>query len=163
MNMEFDFEITSGKVNLSDPCYGAELNWCGFFNIPARNGNWHVEVEHTNRRVKSWKAYHDHAKTDGLPISRLYPVDSGQFGIFDSEIYVDPGEHNKPGFYRECCDTTFTRNSCGVVSNRGFVSSSGYGNSIYIGKAVYDENKDLVSFEIVFIRDNDDEYDYDNE
>jgi hypothetical protein len=158
--MEFDFQIISGKVNLSDPCYNVDT-WCGAYNVPARNGDWHVEVEHIDsfgNRVKQWKAYHkDFRNQYGVLMDVDFGVDSGQFGIFDSGIYNDNSEYDEPGFYRDCCDITLTKDSCGVVSEQGFVSSSGFGDGSYIGLASYDDNGDLTMFEIDFISSYDDE------
>jgi len=152
--MEFDFKITSGKVNLSDPCYKPGT-WCGLYDLPARIGNWHVTVDHITsfgNRVQRWKAYHEDFKDEfPLSMSKQFGVDSGQFGIFDSEIYDSESSYGEPGFYNDCCENTLSNALCGVVSDRGFVSSSGHGDGGYTGFASYDGNGNLVSFEIEFI------------
>ena len=163
--MEFDFRVTSGKVHLTDPCYEVDMSSrYGAYNVPARNGDWHVEVEHINSwgfRVKRWRAYHiEENKVNQLNcLSNVlydndFGVDSGQFGIFDSEIYDGDSEYDQPGFYRDCCDITLARDLCGVVSKRGFVSSSGFGDGCYDGYASYNANGELIKFVIDFIDEN---------
>jgi hypothetical protein len=160
--MEFDFKITSGKVHLSDPCYKPGTS-CGLYDIPARIGNWHVKVDHINsfgNRVQRWKAYHEDFKDEfPLSMSNEFGVDSGQFGIFDSEIYDSESSYGEHGFYNDCCENTLSNALCGVVSDQGFVSSSGYGDGGYVGFASFDSNGSLVSFEIEFISHVDEEED----
>lgn len=158
---KFTFDIQSGRVNLSDPCY-AVGTWCGAFSLPAKNGEWIVEPEERDmgkwgNRVASFTVCHkDHADALMNVLEFDFGVDSGQFGIFDSEIYEgDSDYNNEDGFYRECCDTTLSENRLGAVRNRGFVSSTGFGDGGYTGYGAFD-NDELVKFKIVFIGENED-------
>ena len=50
------FTITSGFVNLTDPCYQVDA-WCGKYNVPAKNGTWYATVEHESGMIKSFTAF----------------------------------------------------------------------------------------------------------
>lgn len=158
----FRFQITSGKINLSDPCYTPDdpdaAVKCGEYGILATNGEWIAEVEYMNDedRVKSFTA-----ELIGIPytfyraMDTEFCVDSGQFGIFDSEIY-NPGDYDEPGFYRDCCDLTMTEDKCGVIYGRGFVSSSGWGDGGYAGRAKLNPaTGEMVAFGIDFCSEED--------
>lgn len=183
--MKKSFEIKSGKVTISDPCYEKGC-WCAISDIPAKNGEWIAEVETIDEgdfgiRNAVLKAHHvDYPVEADKEIGRI-GVDAGQAGIFDSEIYPDNDDPqcymdgDPKGFYDLCCNITCNAlpnqktKSWGLVYSfrtednipepkniRGVVSSSGFGDSTY---PVYGNkvNGKLVAIKIVFIGDNEDE------
>jgi hypothetical protein len=158
MDMQYSFDVTSGKVNLSDPCYDPGT-WCAAFNIPAANGKWNVEIEHQDFgqwgvRNKSFIAYHQESSGgDKVMMDVDFGVDSGQFGIFDTSIYHEVcGEYDDNScFYGKCCDVTLNQQTrCGVVDKGGFVTSSGFGDGSYEGYAIYNEKSELIYFSVNF-------------
>lgn len=157
----FEFEVTSGFVNLSDPCYDNDV-WCGEFHVPAINGKWTVELETSDQgdwgtRVKGWKAtlVDSHEPTSGKTYDSL-GVDSGQFGIFDESIYDSNTSYDdKDKFYGMCCETTTSENRGGTIMNQGFVSKTGFGDGGYVGKGEFAGGK-LCAFSVEFISDRED-------
>lgn len=159
--MQNKFEIVSGKVCLSDPCYKAGT-WCGKYDLPAKNGTWYVTVVNDGGTVHSFVAEHEDYEGDTTSndwITRL-GVDSGQFGVFDSSIYDGGGDFDLPGFYKDCCDTTLQVGTpFGVVQSKGFVSSSGYGDGVYNAFVLRNQDDELVHIAVTFIEDDEDEED----
>lgn len=164
MNRIFQFEVKSGKVCLSDPCYDKET-WCGKYDVPAKNGVWFAEVSYNDEgRVSTVRYAHnsiDSLANVGLT-NQEFGVDSGQFGVFDSSIWEDASEWDDEAatFYGKCCDLTCNaEEGCGVVFGSGFVSSSGYGDGGYDGYLYYaaDKPDELVAFYIDFCADGDEE------
>jgi len=161
--MNDKFKIESGKMILTDPCY-EKGTWCTK-TIPARNGEWTVEVTMCGDRVAELIARHElyldvMAGGENIDIEVL-GVDSGQMGFFDESKYPktknDIGEYDEKGsFYGKCCDTTLSKKNYGAVDNMGCVSSTGYGDGSYGGFAETDENGDALYVEIHFIDVDDD-------
>ncbi len=174
------FEIKSGKVVLSDPCYKLGT-WCQGVIENVKNGEWNAEAEHTEhwgRRVSALAAFHkDHfmsviaIKAKGEKLDFTGGVDSGQFGYFDFDGYrkdetiagvkrnaTNP-EHiiceNEP-WYSMCCDRTITDDCWGVIP-LGVVASSGLGDGSYDTYGVKDEDGKYVAFATIFIGDDEGE------
>jgi len=42
---ELSFKISSGKLNIADPCYDINTS-CALFNLPAENGQWLTFAEY---------------------------------------------------------------------------------------------------------------------
>lgn len=170
--MKLEFEITSGKVCLSDPCYSREDVDCGKFDVPAKNGTWIAEVcvEHNGGwgdAVSAVTCIHQDSfipMFSGLEFG--FGVDSGQFGIFDSSIWEDESawdDENKT-FYGKCCNMTcHTKERLGVIDGKGFVSSTGFGDGCYNGFMELDSDGNLIGFRIVFIDPNGEEEDWDED
>lgn len=150
---KFKFEVKSGEVNLTDPCYN-EKTWCGDYHVPALNGEWTVVVRESKARPgrpSGFTAYcRGHSKAHLVHDDTDYGVDSGQFGIFDCEIYDGDSKYEEPGFYRNICDMTLENSLGGVVSNQGFASSTTWGDGSYRGKRAVNEKGELVKFSISF-------------
>lgn len=150
------FEITSGFVHVTDPCYEVET-WCGNYNLPARNGTWRAEVslDDDEGPVASFVTIHEDYQGKNLTWKYLeneVGVDSGQAGIFDASIYEPKtpyGDEEK--FYGRCCAATLSEKHCGVVFNKGFVSNSGFGDGGYDGYGAYDFAGNLIAVKVVFI------------
>ena len=156
--MNQTFNVVSGKVCLSDPCYKAGT-WCGKYDVPAMNGEWLVSYEEIAGVVYKFEAFHKDLNKilyTNKWINDL-GVDSGQFGIFDSSIYSGGGDFDEPGFYKDCCDATLSKDSCGVIQNKGFVTSSGFGDGNYSAFAAYNEKGELVSILVDFVDEDDDD------
>jgi hypothetical protein len=132
--MEKYFEITSGKILVSDPCYD-KPTWCTATLDNVRNGTWEYSVEEIDEgRIASLEANYVSAGvilSDWEKIDQTIGVDSGQAGIFDyAQDPEQPGEYEEPGFYRDCCSATLGDEGYGTVKF-GCVSSSGYGDGGY--------------------------------
>jgi hypothetical protein len=162
----YAFKIESGLVHLSDPCYKIDT-WCGQYNVPAKNGDWEATVEYTDSgRVASFSAFFLQIDPHPAPTTQTVfyiGVDSGQFGIFDAEIYDPESDYESPGFYRDCCDATLARAGAGVVQDKGFVSRTGWGDGSYECVMTKTENGELVGIDIVFISDVDEDWDEEDE
>jgi hypothetical protein len=163
------FEVLSGFVDVSDPCYDTGVG-CRATKIPTRNGTYTATVIKTGHgeeegRCKVLEAVLDDAKGEWVQTEHDIGVDSGQAGIFDSKYYKDdqvgrkwkkkqPEEDNMEicedePWYSMCCDLTCGKMHAGVVPY-GAVSSSGYGDGGYT-LWVRMEDKLATGFRIVFI------------
>jgi hypothetical protein len=149
------FNIHSGFVNLTDPCYNTDT-WCGAYKIPARTGRWNAEIAEDDDRVASFTVFADGFSDVMLShMSVNFGVDSGQFGIFDSDTYVGDSDADGRKWYFDICELT---NPCCIIpDSTGFCSSSGYGDGSYEGFSSYDEEGKLVKFRIEFITEEEDE------
>lgn len=176
------FNVVSGKMILSDPCY--ELGtWCQGEISNVKNGEWVGIIEQSdegdwgvrNSRLISLNvdALVKNPKLEQKLMSygELIPftggVDSGQFGHFDFDNYrKDENVINSPKvfddeweqesgdkWYRACCYQTLkTDDNFGVVPY-GVVSNSGYGDGSYLTYGIKDENDCWVGFMTIFIGD----------
>lgn len=175
------FEIKSGKLVLSDPCYDLGT-WCQGIVDGVKKGKWVGDVEYIDsfghRVAKLW-AYHedypmsgDDIKGYGEILEFTGGVDSGQFGYFDHEEYrndnivqgverVTPDDvicDDEP-WYSICCDRTLSKDKWGEIPF-GIVSSSGYGDGSYPTYGIKDvDGKEWVGFVTLFIWDDDEEDD----
>ncbi len=173
------FEVSSGKIIISDPCYtvGSGTN---IILENVKNGIWKASYSTSDSRIESLSAFCGEVrKFDCIweELKEEIGVDSGQAGIFDLEKYrrdefVDGKiEFNRgvdePGekFYAKCCDVTLSKEQVGVISG-GVVSSSGYGDGSYRCFVLKDVDGKIFGVKISFIDDeyeneeyDDDEYD----
>lgn len=159
------FEVVSGRMIASDPCYAENL-WCCNMLENARNGTWHASIVYDDiagswLRVARLTAEHECA--DALVCSMedaniCVGVDSGQAGFFDAAHYRDdrvidscriPSEQGDL-WYGHCCQITLSRQQAGVLPF-GVVSSSGYGDGGYDCQIQRDAAGYIVRAEIVFI------------
>ncbi len=183
------FEITSGSLVCSDPCYTTDV-WCMGIVNNVKNGTWLADSN--IETVGSWgernidlTIHHADYKIDESAwkeISGSFGVDSGQFGFFDSDGYrkaasvkgvplydfggdflTDDSDPDGDIWYRACCKITLDKpESWGALPN-GVVSSSGFGDGSYVVygiKDTYSPNHEYVAFRVVFI-DMDEEDDLD--
>lgn len=179
------FEVTSGVMVCSDPCYSIDPpTWCQGIINNVKNGTWVANVEKSDEgdwgeRIARLRVEHVNAKRTYLTtqVDMDGGVDSGQFGFFDKDFYrndeaakdlkkYDFGrsvQENESGeeWYRACCDLTLAEESWGVLPN-GVVSSSGFGDGSYPVFGEKDENGEWIAFEVIFISDEEDE-DYDDD
>lgn len=150
-----DFEVSSGTLILSDPCYERGI-WCAE-EVPARMGKWHGYAEVSDegawgKRVSRLVAYSDDVDDEeGADVASYeLGVDSGQMSIVDSAYY---GGGSGSGWYMSVCDVT---NPYAGSIYGGIASSSGYGDGGY-GAYVTMQGDEAVRVEIVFIEDEDED------
>lgn len=148
-----NFEIESGKVRVSDPCYDIDT-WCATTLENVKKGKWLAEAEMKDegswgKRVSILRCFHE-SLTNGMmneiereKISEEIGVDSGQAGVFDIEhfkkdsdtigvekLYKEESIGKDEPWYSMCCDMTLSRRA-GVIPF-GVVSSSGFGDGSYV-------------------------------
>jgi hypothetical protein len=157
-----DFQVRSGTLRVTDPCYSRDIDAAGV--IPnAAVGTWRASVTPAKgypRRVAALHAdYLGHmgptllvrfAPKDG---GRGLGVDSGQMGVFDDSLYPEStGEYSDSGsIYSRICEMTELR-EMGLVDDWGAVSSTGWGDGEYLCFLRY--NKDasaVVGVSVVFM------------
>lgn len=187
------FEVTSGKMVLSDPCYELDT-WCQGIIDDVKNGSWGSRVELfdsgawgvrnsmlISMNIDAMKSNPNLEKeliSSGNLLNFDGGVDSGQFGHFDFDNYrkddnvIDESLAFNDDFeinvgdkwYRACCYQTLESDDNFGVVPFGAVSSSGFGDGSYDTYGVKDENNKWVGFITIFISDEDyDDEDYDDE
>jgi hypothetical protein len=160
------FEITSGIMRVTDPCYDKET-WCSG-TLDARNGTWEAYVEVSDegqwgKRAATLIVFHEETQHSGggWEKSKInVGVDSGQAGFFDNALYPDTERTGEYGdvntFYGKVCTLTHDekdRSVVGGVLPFGAVSSSGFGDGGYDCYVRRDEMGQVVAAKIVFITD----------
>lgn len=175
------FEVTTGELVVSDPCYDLGT-WCMGALKNVKKGKWHAVsmIEDNEERNAALFIYHDSISMSKAVdyFNRKYKVneapfevgvDSGQAGFFDASAYkndatVPAGAVTDPcwtkdGWYGLCATLTLGDDGAGVLPG-GAVSSSGYGDGGYFCHYAIDGNHDIVYADIIFIGEDDDEEDY---
>lgn len=186
------FEITSGKMVISDPCYTLDT-WCQGVVDRVKNGTWVADaqkVQSWGERVSILFAINEQALKENPNIKDIllngdakelpftFGVDSGQLGFFDHEHYRnDESAKDLPKFdfggdfdvqdgdiwYRAVCDLTLGGEQWGALPF-GVVSSSGFGDGSYPVFAVTNEYDEYIGFMAIFIaEDEDDEEEYEDD
>ena len=184
------FEVVSGKMILSDPCYSVPT-WCQGVVENVKNGEWIGIAELTNQgqwgdRISMLLSMNVDAMNKNpnleqelITMSKPLPfegaVDSGQFGHFDFDNYRkdelainlvkafedDYSTEEGDEWYRACCEITL-HNEFGAMPF-GVVSSSGFGDGGYTNYGIKDDSGQYVGFMTIFIDDEDDEDDEDDD
>lgn len=156
------FEVVSGKVHVTDPCY-VKGTWCAGWDVKAKNGVWLAKVKaYTYKdwglRIKHLYAFHELEMK--MPICDAdiceIGVDSGQAGIFCSSIYPNSqentGEFRDPNsFYGNASQQTLNDPGYGTVFGRGICTSSGFGDGSYLVHCKKNKDKEVVAITIRFI------------
>lgn len=141
-----EFEITSGVMRVTDPCYDKET-WCSG-TLDAKNGTWEAYVTKSDEgswgiRAASLIVMHESAgiaySNDDWELTNIdVGVDSGQAGFFDNAKYPDTESTGEYGdtdtFYGQICDLTHSekdRSKVAGVMEFGAASVSGYGDGGY--------------------------------
>jgi hypothetical protein len=167
------FQVESGAIVLSDPCYDVgEVRTLGA-SVSARTGAWIaavrlVDLDGWGRRSVELHARHDSLPgTEGVAWVRqkgLIGVDSGQAGVFDAKQFrskdaVPKGHRwkDKPvvpddPWYSLCCEQTLGEMQAGVIPF-GAVSSAGVGDGAYEWDLLQAGGQ-AVALRIVFIPEN---------
>ena len=172
------FEVTSGKIRVTDPCY--DLTTPCVAEFKAENGTWEYEIVTSNEgiwgeRVNKIRVLHKDYKNSYTSNNITHNnniiyddigVDSGQCGFFDAETYKKEygknphgGEYNnKSTFYGKCCALTSNENDPTQVGGSlpfGVVSSSGYGDGGYDCLVSFNTDGKAVAAILTFIDEND--------
>ncbi|WP_318503205.1 SMI1/KNR4 family protein [Bacillus sp. T3] len=164
------FQVTSGKLIISDPCYGYdEENSEGLQVLlkPAKRGNWSVAISYNEEEVVQklvvfWGNIEP--EEEWIPINQLIAVDSAQAGIFDlaffdvDEKIIDEVENvydiemddDVSKYYVACCDAVASEQQGGIVPG-GAVAMSGYGDGLYQVYFKQDASSEIVSVMIDFL------------
>jgi hypothetical protein len=180
-----EFQITSGKIVCSDPCYKTDV-WCMGIVDNVENGSWIAIADKKDmgdwgERITSlFIGNKQHLERnpklvdyvfEDEPLNFAGGVDSGQFGFFDFANYrndesaKDLEKYNfgagydiEDGdkWYRACSNLTLGDESWGTLPN-GVVSSSGFGDGSYDVYGYKDAYDKYVAFAVVFIYDEEDE------
>ena len=168
------FEVVSGKMDVSDPCYEVDV-WCRGELENCKLGTWNASA--IEKHMGSWghrickliAVHEDYIHASGM-IREVagfeVGVDSGQAGIFDASHYRDDsvvsndghkhlfeGEEFEP-WYDYCCDITFSDQSAGVLPF-GCVSSSGFGDGGYDCYFWRNSEGQIVRVEIEYLPEDD--------
>lgn len=151
-----NFEVTSGKIIVTDPCYQFDEDNV----ISARSGKWEALIDYDAQgHVSELLVRHIHCQElfpSNTELDVTCPVDSGQAGVFDADRYAQHqgGSYNRPDtFYGQCCQLT-NSNDGGIVveegTSIGAVSTTGYGDGNYIVEGWYHRGE-LVGVQINFV------------
>jgi len=167
------FEITSGKLVVSDPCYDLNENTIIMGVLDdVLNGAWSAYVSKTE--VQDWGeacakllACHgsvaDKLETlEWVKGNFIVGVDSGQAGIFDVSKYRIPdadADSTEPNdtdseWYYACCDITESGEEAGVLDG-GVVSRTGFGDGAYAAYYAVNRQSQIIGIKIIFIKDAD--------
>lgn len=156
MNRVGTFQVTSGRIEVSDPCYeGGDGH-----SFPARNGTWIAEIEMKDEgswgmRVARLFARHESVGTRPVNPSGYANVDSGQMSVSDGgQFHLLPGE-----LYDDVCRRT---RPAAIIEDFAVVSNSGIGDGGYEVLISVDCQGKLNAVEIVFLPDDEPGY-YDEE
>jgi hypothetical protein len=170
------FEIVSGNVIVSDPCYSLNT-WCQGELSNVKKGVWNVKTTKLSKRIDDARISEIIVKHDDNHRKNLawemqgfeVGVDSGQAGIFDKDYYQkdevvkgyilatnphtgNPIADNDP-WYSVCCKKTLSKEGYGVIPY-GAVSSSGYGDGGYTCYTSKNKMGEIDAIKIVFIDEN---------
>lgn len=180
------FEVVSGKMILSDPCY-AVGTWCQGIIDNVKNGTWIGVIEQSYEgdwgtrnsmlismnleSISKIPLLERNLITQGEPLSFEGGVDSGQFGHFDyanyrkDELAVDLEKSFDDNYaieigdewYRAICNITLTKEDEFGSLPFGVVSSSGFGDGSYTTYGIKDDEGLYVGFMTIFIDEDDDD------
>ncbi len=177
--MEKSFEVVSGTLVCSDPCYSLDT-WCMGIVENVKKGKWNAKIEGEGGLISVLIVSHETNPYPTFVFSDPLPfdagVDSGQFGFFDKDFYRnDESAKDLPKYdfsndfdreagdvwYRACCDLTLGDERWGVLPN-GAVSSSGYGDGSYDVFAETNPEGEVIALCVVYLWEDEEEDEYDN-
>jgi len=175
------FEVVSGSLFLSDPCYDI-ITWCTGKLDRASIGTWRAlsftkKVDSWGERVWELEVFKEGSSHEALTWTKLnceIGVDSGQAGIFDLAHFQDSSvitdktpladyiREEDEKWYSMCCAVSHSEKvpskHAGVIPY-GVNSSSGYGDGDYSAYAKTDAVGNVVAVKIVFIGEDEEEED----
>lgn len=149
------FEVASGEVLVTDPCYTEERSWT---RLSVKNGVWKAAVFRSHfdgsfgSRPAELHAYHEQHLDDDLVVwnrGGFMDVDSGQGGIFDASSYPT-SEPTRKSWYEQLIDITCYNDFAGAIEG-GCVSSSGFGDGSYKIFSGSTEGGTVVAIRIQFV------------
>lgn len=159
------FDLFSGKLVVSDPCYKPGTCCMGELTgvLP---GTWYAsaivfDAGDWGRRVARLVIHHEkHPHSRNLfrqEAPFVVGVDSGQAGFFESVHYQDdsilpcaPRIDFGALWYSHCCEITLSRPGAGILPY-GVVASSGFGDGGYTCRYWKTSAGHIVKAEIIFI------------
>lgn len=154
------FDVLSGEVVVSDPCYDLTRNPDLGHTQEATNGTYHAVIEKELgiygrvRRLYALREGFD--EPDALTLREVagVGVDSGQMSICDAMA----NHASDSAWYDMVCEITldYEGNQSGVFEG-GCASSSGYGDGYYPVYECLDERHENVGWCVIFIYDDDDD------
>lgn len=170
------FQVPSGKLIISDPCYGYDEEDTVDLQVllkPAKRGDWSATVSYDEEEVvHQLVAFWGNSGTEGewIQVDQLIAVDSAQAGIFDFTFFDDDekiiGEvenvydiemdDDVSKYYVACCDAVASEHQGGIVPG-GAVAMSGYGDGLYQVYIKQDASGEVVSVMIDFLENDEDE------
>lgn len=168
-----DFQIESGRVFVSDPCYDLDTE-CAKIVDNVKNGTWIAEIETRTvfgERVSKLVCHHESVRFPNNlifeVISKDIGVDSGQAGVFDVDHFKRDSDaddlireckdiicENEP-WYSMCCDKTLSKIGAGIIPF-GVVSSSGMGDGCYVCEAAK-QSDEIVAIQVNFLEEEEQE------
>lgn len=162
------FEVESGKLIVSDPCYQPGT-WCMGELRNVRNGIWLAEAliadcdfwgERVSKLTVRHAEYPNRKNLSRRKADFKVAVDSAQAGFFDAAHYSDssvlthtPSEswsNGENAWYDYCCELTLSERMGGVLPY-GAVSRTGYGDGCYECCYYANDDSEIVLAEIRFI------------
>ncbi|EJW19339.1 hypothetical protein PAV_1c03130 [Paenibacillus alvei DSM 29] len=165
------FEVTTGKLVVSDPCYDLNENTIIMGVLDnALNGTWDAYVSKTE--VQDWgeacaKLIACHSSVadkleaiEWVKGNFIVGVDSGQAGIFDVSKFRIPdadaegneSDNADSDWYFACCDITESNEDAGVLDG-GVVSRTGFGDGAYAAYYAVNGQNQIMGVKIIFIKD----------
>lgn len=161
------FQITSGKMRATDPCYTKRKD-LGYPIENTMNGDWRFKLVWSDEgdwgiRVKELIVWNDSVldakSVDNVAFTEVKDfyvgVDSGQAGFFDEDKYPN-GTDLDERFYNEIGRGTLSPRQVGLVSF-GVVSSSGLGDGGYPLFVHRDENGKAIAAKIDYLPEGEEE------
>ena len=152
-----DFNVESGQIAVTDPCYNKDDLILGQV-LPAINGTWEMYVSIVDDNVDSVlfinKDYssREYIQDYNFTTVGFVTVESGQFTVCDYEKYEDT-----PDEYEKYCNQTSSVTLSGIVENYAGVTSTGFGDGEYsINGAVI--NGAYYAVQVNFIEYEDEDY-----
>lgn len=158
-------KVFGPKIEITDPCYDHSV-WCRMNDVEIVPGTYDCVVDIADEGVWGHRVAHimifhesigdaiwDEVISEMSPIGDI-GVDAGLAGFFENKPdYTDEEWH-------DFCNA-IEKGQCWIF-DEGFFSSSGYGDGGYTVWAAYDRNGTINALEIEFIRDDEDDDDYDD-
>jgi hypothetical protein len=160
-----NFNVTSSKLVVSDPCYDRNV-WCRGELTGVQNGQWDAfaiisdEDDWGMRVAELFIRHESRPDLEDIDADRCVEftvgVDSGQAGFFCDSLYPqgDTGDYDEPAsFYGKACNATLGDHG-DIIDDAGVVCSSGFGDGSYDCYVhIDDETGKIVAAAIVFIND----------
>jgi hypothetical protein len=181
------FNVTSGKMVCSDPCYDLGT-WCQGVIDNVKNGKWEADIANSNEgdwghRISHLWVFNVEAVINNPSIKReietfkghtlpfSFGVDSGQFGFFDHANYRndesakelkkyefgDDFDNKEGDTWYRACADLTLGKDSWGVIPFGAVSSSGFGDGSYEVRGIKDSNGEYVAFCVEYIGQDDED------
>jgi hypothetical protein len=186
------FNVTSGKMVCSDPCYTLDT-WCLGVIDNVKNGKWEADIANSNQgdwgdRISHLWVFNVDAVIDNPKLRRdietfkghtlpfSFGVDSGQFGFFDFANYRndesakdlkkyefgDDFDRQEGDEWYRVCADLTLGKDSWGVLPNGAVSSSGFGDGSYEVRGIKDNNGEYVAFCVEYIGQEDEDDEVDD-